>query len=152
MVLMLKKSADRRQIEALEKAFQKADIDGDGKLSADEYYKIIKDHGINCTREEIIQIMQIADKNHDGYISKEEFLGQEEKKTAEEELDAKTHRAFNVFDKNHDGFVTKEEMLKMSKNLTKKQVDAVFERNDENRDGKLTIGEFQEMMNHNRKK
>ena len=98
MCLMLKKSSDRRQQEALEGAFkvstffsiplkcqtwclvhyyskyvifisqklQKADINGDGVLSVDEYYRILKDHGIQCSRDEILQIIQIADKDHDG--------------------------------------------------------------------------------------
>ena len=48
--------------------FQKADVNGDGFLSADEYYRILKDHGIDCTYEEIMQIMQVADKDHDGKI------------------------------------------------------------------------------------
>ena len=93
---MLKKSSDRRQQEALEgafkvikfflysfiiskvvfyyskytilisKKFQKADINGDGVLSVDEYYRILKEHGIQCSRDEILQIIQIADKDHDG--------------------------------------------------------------------------------------
>ena len=39
---------------------QKADINGDGYISADEYCRILREHGIDCTREEILQIMQIA--------------------------------------------------------------------------------------------
>ena len=31
------------------------------------------------------------------------------------------------------------------------QVDAVFARIDENHDGKLTLAEFQEMMEHNKR-
>ena len=46
--------------------FQKADINGDGVLSVDEYYRILKDHGITCSRDEILNIIQIADKDHDG--------------------------------------------------------------------------------------
>ena len=48
------------------KQFQKADINGDGVLSVDEYYRILKEHGIQCSRDEILQIIQIADKDHDG--------------------------------------------------------------------------------------
>jgi len=66
--------------------------------------------------------------------------------------EAKAELAFNVFDKNHDGYVTKNEMLKVSKNLTKEQVDAVFERNDNNHDGKLNLQEFQEFMQHHQDK
>jgi Ca2+-binding EF-hand superfamily protein len=47
---------------------QKADTNGDGFLSADEYYTILKAHGVECSREEIVQMMQIADKDHDGSV------------------------------------------------------------------------------------
>ena len=136
-------------------SLQKADRNGDGRLSADEYYDILKEHGVDCSKEEIMHIMQIADKDHDGFISREEFLGEKpstshRKKSVSDETNAKADLAFNVFDKNHDGFITKDEMLKMSKNITKAQVDAVFARNDENHDGKLTREEFQDFM-HKRK-
>lgn len=148
MFLMLKKSSDRRQREALEAAFKKADKNGDGFLSADEYYRILKDHGVDCSYDEIRNIMQIADKDHDGKISKEEFCGEDPSKPKNLEPEAKAELAFNVFDRNHDGYITKNEMLKASKNLTKAQVDAVFQRNDNNHDGKLTLEEFQEFMQH----
>jgi len=151
MFLMLKKSSDRRQREALEAAFKKADKNGDGYLSADEYYRILKDHGVDCSYDEIMTIMQIADKDHDGKISKEEFTG-EKPKAKDMDPESKAELAFNVFDKNHDGYVTKSEMLKVSKNLTKEQVDAVFQRNDNNHDGKLTLEEFQEFMQHHQDK
>jgi len=149
MFLMLKKSSDRRQREALEAAFRRADANGDGYISADEYYTILKDHGVECTHEEILQIMQIADKDHDGKISKEEFIGEAgASPTSSKKMDAeaKAEIAFKAFDKNHDGFVTKSEMMKVSKKLTKEQVDAVFQRNDNNHDGKLNLEEFQEFM------
>jgi len=100
------------------------------------------------------------------YISREEFLGQAAKPV--DETAAKAERAFHVMDRNNDGFVTKAEMLKMTKHLTKAQVrlvwstymihhvhavdqvDAVFKRVDDNHDGKLTLAEFEEMMQHNK--
>jgi len=153
MCLMLKKSSDRRQQEALEGAFKRADINGDGVLSVDEYYRILKEHGIQCSRDEILQIIKIADKDKDGVISKEEFLGgpvakNHSRRGSTAEKEAKADIAFKVFDKNHDGYITKDEMLKTSKNLTKKQVQAVFEMNDIDHDGKLTREEFHEFMNH----
>ena len=53
-------------IDSLISKKQKADINGDGVLSVDEYYRILKEHGISCSRDEILQIIQIADKDHDG--------------------------------------------------------------------------------------
>lgn len=46
--------------------FQAADVNGDGYLSADQYYHIMKEHGVNCSKEEILHLMQVADKDGDG--------------------------------------------------------------------------------------
>ena len=45
-------------------------------MSAEEYYTILKAHGVDCTKEEIVQMMQIADKDHDGlvFISFDRYL------------------------------------------------------------------------------
>ncbi len=49
---------------------QKADVNNDGRLSLDEYYRILKDHGVDCNRDEIAHIMAVADKDRDGFISR----------------------------------------------------------------------------------
>ena len=156
MILMLKKSADRRQREALEEAFKRADINGDGKLSVDEYSRIFTEHGVAITRDEIEHMINLADKDQDGFISKEEFLGEEgetppTRSRSSSTSQSKAELAFNVYDKNHDGYVTQSEMLKTSKCLTKSQVQAVLTKYDENKDGKLDKSEFKEFMNKSKK-
>jgi len=132
--------------------FQRADVNGDGLLSEEEYFRILNDHGIACTEEEVKEIIRLADKDNDGFVSREEFMGEAPKKVELESAEKRAERAFKVFDKNHDGFVTKDEMLKLCKNLSKEQVDAVFARNDVNHDGKLTRKEFEDFLNVHGKK
>ena len=45
-----------------------------------------------------------------------------------------------------DGFITKAEMEKLSKNLSKEQIDKVFARFDSDGDGRLSYVEFRKMM------
>lgn len=45
---------------------QEADADGDGMLSVDEYYRILKENGLDSSREEILRLIQMADKDNDG--------------------------------------------------------------------------------------
>ena len=45
---------------------QRADANGDGLLSEEEYFCILTDHGIECTRDEIKEIIRLADKDNDG--------------------------------------------------------------------------------------
>ena len=55
--------------------------------------------------------------------------------------------AFKLYDKDRDGFITKSEMEKISKNLSKEQIDKVFARFDADGDGRLSYAEFRKMMN-----
>ena len=55
--------------------------------------------------------------------------------------------AFRLYDKDKDGFITKSEMEKLSKNLSKEQIDKVFARFDADGDGRLSYAEFRKMMN-----
>merc|ERR1712209_321253 len=124
--------------KALEEAFKKADTDGDGKLTVDEYYKVLQDHNIKTSKEEILRLIEFTES---GFITPECFLGH---KPATVEERAET--AFNIIDKNHDGFITKKEMAVVAKRLTLNQIDAVFERNDKDKDGRLSKKEFTDMM------
>jgi len=161
MFLLLKKSSDRRQLEAIERAFKEADSNGDGFLTPEDYMRIAKEQGMDLSREEALQIMSVADKDKDGLVSKEEFianacgspLGGGSRRGSMKNLhkmgdDEKADLAFKLFDKNHDGFITKKDMLETSKNLTKQQVDAVFEKNDGDGDGRMTREEFHGFMQH----
>lgn len=155
LFLMLKKSSDRRQQEAMEKAFKEADVDGDGLLSVDQYYRILKEHGLHSSREEILRLIQMADKDNDGLISKEEFLNNKSsngftKNNSTFKKESTSDVAFRIFDENRDGYVTKQEMRKTSK-MTKTQIDAVFKSNDIDQDGKLSREEFREFMNRSKK-
>ena len=55
--------------------------------------------------------------------------------------------AFKLYDKDKDGYITKGEMEKLSKNLTKEQIEKVFARFDADGDGRLSYAEFRKMMN-----
>lgn len=55
--------------------------------------------------------------------------------------------AFKLYDKDKDGYITKSEMEKLSKNLTKEQIEKVFARFDADGDGRLSYAEFRKMMN-----
>lgn len=155
---------DRRQNKAIEDLFDKADKNGNGKISVEEYVHIFSDHGIQLSPGEVEKVAAIADE--DGEVTREEFMnyakrseffkGQLDKNTADsvaakQEAIAKAERAFKVFDKDNDGFITKEEFAKISKKLNKDQVDAVFNKFDKDGDGVLSFEEFRKMLNKDKK-
>ena len=59
----------------LEKAFKMADADQTGSLSIEEYMKVFRDQGVNISREAALAFFRDKDKDMDGRISFEEFLG-----------------------------------------------------------------------------
>jgi len=63
--LLLQKARDKNQEKALRAAFRKADTNGDGRLSYQEYWNIIRGK-ISITEEEFQEIMNIKDVNKDG--------------------------------------------------------------------------------------
>ena len=59
--------------------------------------------------DDVMAMFDERDKDHDGFLSFEEFSGQE----------TKMERAFKSMDKDGDGFITKAEFKLVCKNLTK---------------------------------
>merc|ERR1711997_1423855 len=152
-LLMLQKSGALREHAALAEAFKRADVDCKGRLTAEAYKKIIRDHSLGLSNAEIAHLVDIADKNHDGFISFEEFVGGSERRRREAKSKGRrsapidrTEAAFNVFDSDKDGYVTKQEFLRNTSKLSDEQVRTLFERLDMDGDGKLNKEEFDKLM------
>ena len=88
-------------------------------------------------RDEVETLFNERDRDRDGSLSFQEFMGQE----------TQMEKAFRMMDKDGDGFVTKTEFKKVCKNLTKEQVEAAFNKFDAAGNGKLNYIEFCDMMN-----
>ena len=48
---------DRRQTKAVEELFDKADKNGNGRISVSEYAQIFSDHGIQLSPEEVEKVI-----------------------------------------------------------------------------------------------
>merc|ERR1712018_386247 len=111
-------------------------------------------HGVDVTRDDVQKIVDAADKDGTGLLTEKEFVNSQAVGDAmdnvnEERPKPDTSRqaeiAFRLYDK--DGYITKSEMEKLSKTLTKEQIDKVFSRFDADGDGRLSYAEFRKMMN-----
>ena len=49
---------DRRQTKAVEELFDKADKNGNGRISVSEYAQIFSDHGIQLSPEEVEKVIK----------------------------------------------------------------------------------------------
>ena len=71
----------------------------------------------------------------------------EERHPAPKDHAKQAELAFKLYDKDKDGYITKSEMEKLSKTLTKSQIEKVFAKFDADGDGRLSYTEFRRMMN-----
>ncbi|XP_059095420.1 calmodulin-like protein 3 isoform X1 [Tigriopus californicus] len=125
------------RLKDLKDTFHKYDADGDGQLTPDDFKSIMKDSGHEMSREELEIMFAEKDRDHDGFLSFEEFVG----------LETKIEKAFKAMDRDGDGFITKSEFKKICRNLTTEQVEAAFAKFDKAGNGKLNYLEFCGMMN-----
>lgn len=154
---------DRHKREMLVEAFRKADKNGDGRLSTAEIYGIYLDHGVHVTMEEVQKMVDEADKDGTGLLTEKEFMQSNatedlnkdkisdadrlQREASHKDTGKQAEIAFRLYDKDKDGFITKAEMEKLSKSLSKEQIDKVFARFDADGDGRLSYAEFRKMMN-----
>ncbi|MBS2532977.1 EF-hand domain-containing protein [Catenulispora sp. NF23] len=63
----------RKAPEDVEKVFQTFDLDGDGKITAEELRAALAELGEDVTVEDAAERIGTGDSDHDGSISLEEF-------------------------------------------------------------------------------
>jgi len=130
--------------------------------------------------DDLVKAFADADKNHDGYLSMEEYvrvfkehgvnISKEEVaiyfSNKDKDRDGLisyqefcgrktvTEKAFQALDINSDGYISKPEMIAASqrtgRRLSKTEVEATFKEYDQNKDNKLSYSEFCVMMNKRR--
>jgi len=131
------KERHRREVR---KMFNRADKDGSGSLTKEEWHSVLNSSGCKTPMKEVEEFFDEMDRDFDGRLSFEEFMGEE---TTLEKL-------FKSMDKDGDGTVTKEEFSSICKNLSKEQVSEAFAKFDSSGDDKLDYREFCVMI-HSRK-
>ncbi len=128
----------------LKAAFTMFDKNGDQKISQTELYDVMRYLGLNTSEKEVKAMIQVVDKNRNGYVDYDEFIQmmtqtQIRPLTAEEEL----KKTFRIFDIDGNGFISADEikktMLNLGENLTDEEVFQMIKAADKNGDGKIDI-------------
>ena len=146
------------RVDGLRKCFETL-AGKDGLLNLDEFERLLRRMGIKAyadfetnpaTRKQLQAVIDKHDISGDGQIGFKEFarfvlatLG-----ANESELDYR--QAFHVVDRDGDGAISIDEMRLImwgsGHRMNEKQIDECFKAGDKNRDGKITLEEFEGIL------
>jgi len=158
-VCMLKKSFKGAQ--EVQAAFQKFDVNKDGKISCEELKNGLNGTGFRFNDQEVQTIFAMADVDGDGEISMEEFstlLGGGESSSKSQQGTTKSSgsiqfrsidelkNAFKRFDINSDGHLDRNEFKQLVASCaggSDAEIDILFKQGDIDGDGKL---DYQELI------
>ena len=128
--------------------FQAADVDGDGKLSKTEFFSFSHpEDNLDKMGEAVVKTAKdTKDKNSDGRIDFQEFVGDRGRDQDKDWLVAEKERFDTDLDKNKDGSMDDPEILDWivpdSETIVKDEVKHLFASADDDHDDKLSMDEI----------
>ncbi|KAG1339064.1 putative calcium-binding protein CML31 [Cocos nucifera] len=142
--LASEKISDHRE---LEQVFGQFDVDGDGKISPAELRLVMmRTIGEELNLEEAEAVVRSADKDGDGLLDLEEFVGLAGVEEEEREL----RKAFGMYEMEGEGCITASSLKRMLSRLGEsrelEECQAMIRRFDLDGDGVLSFDEFKVMM------
>ncbi|XP_059084241.1 neo-calmodulin-like [Tigriopus californicus] len=150
LLSLLKQNISMDFILEMKEAFQLFDKNGDGYISAKELGVLMRTLGRNPTEDEIMNIMNEIDIDHNGKLDFSEFTMMMRDKLANEDMELEIKQAFRVFDRNGDGYISKIEfkhcMMHFGEQFTDEEVEEMIAEADSNKDGKIDYTEFSQMI------
>ena len=139
----------------MKKEYHNLDVDGDGDISRTELSMLLKSmkRKLGVSEKTIAKLVEQTDLDGDGTIDFNEFLNLvenvETKKVLHKALiqRAGIRKAFEKYDKEGKGFLTRFEFKRALEDkyeavLVQKQVDALMDRVDADKSGKIEFDEF----------
>ncbi len=146
-IRVIAESLSEEEIAGLKEMFLMMDSDGSGAISFEELKEGLKKVGSNLMEEDIRQLMDAADVDHDGTIDYGEFLAATlnlNKIEREENL----YAAFSYLDKDKSGYLTTDELQQACNDFHMGDmcVEDLIREVDQDNDGRIDYNEFVTMM------
>lgn len=140
----------QEELAGLRDQFDAIDIDKSGSITLEEIRQALaKDRPWTLKESRVLEILQAMDSNRDGLVDFDEFVAATLHVHQLEEHDSEkwqqlSRAAFEKFDFDKDGYITPEE-LRMHTGL-KGSIEPLLEEADIDRDGKISLSEFQRLL------
>jgi len=149
------KTADRfglseEEIEEIREAFNLFDTDGSGAIDPKELKAAMQSLGFEAKNQTIYQMIADIDKDVDGTIDFEEFVGMMTAKMSDKDSREGIQKVFNLFDDDSTGKISLRNLKRVAKELGETMTDAelleMIERADLDGDGEINPDEFYAIM------
>ena len=139
--------------QELKEAFQRFDVNCDGKISATELGSVLRSLGDNPSDEELFLMVKEVDRDGDGFINLEEFVflnSSFSSSSSSVESDQGLRDAFQVFDADSDGKISAQELhrvlIRLGDVCTIEDCGRMIRGVDTDGDGYVDFQEFCRMM------
>jgi Ca2+-binding EF-hand superfamily protein len=138
---------DRKLLDEDRRYFEAADLNKDGKLSAEEFAAFQNPEHYAHMHDVLIKItLEEKDTNRDGKIDLKEFLGETYDQPESEWFITEKNRFLEEYDKNGDKYLEGEELrawlIPDIKETAVQEAKHLISSADENKDGKLSVNEI----------
>ena len=151
MAYLVHNYPDLEDVEYACKLFNKIDINGDGKITSEILYRgISKYMQSSNSKNEILEIFENLDQDHNNYIGYEDFIRAAVDKSIFLREDVLKF-AFKYFDINDTGEITYESISNIFKdhlksNEAEENLTKILDQVDKDKDGKIKYPEFCKLM------
>ncbi|MCO5584179.1 hypothetical protein L7F22_038102 [Adiantum nelumboides] len=152
------RSTTRRREQHMEDAFKAFDLDGDGRLSEEELYRLLASLDGTLSHERAHSIFAQADIDHDGHLDFSEFTTLLQRAQPEDDdFDKILADTFELYDVDRNGFIDAHELLQVLRKLgavcksapSPPSVDdcqRMIAAHDLNGDGRIDFEEFKTLL------
>ncbi|KAI8087753.1 calmodulin [Gilbertella persicaria] len=144
---------DAQLLSEYRDSFSLFDKNGDGVIDSSELGQVMRSLGHSPSAEELKDMIDDLDSDHNGYVDFNEFLVLMSRVKGSEETENDLIDAFKVFDKDKDGYITHDELRSVMsqlgdvcQHLSQEELDQMIYEADVDGDGRINYKEFGKMM------
>jgi len=138
------------QIAEIKEAFNLFDTDRNGSIDVRELKAAMRALGFEMKKEDVKKMLQDLDKDVNGLISLDEFIGMMTGKMGDRDSVDEITKVFQLFDEDKTGFITfrnlKRVCQELNENLTDEEIQEMIYEADKDNDGQISLDEFIRVM------
>ena len=133
----------------LQEAFNMFDMDGSGKIQANELRVALRALGFEPTKDELRRMITDVDKKGDGLLDFPQFMEAIVKKISEPDRDEEIEKSFRLF-ANGDQYIDINDLKEVAKligeTMSQEELYEMIKEADQDQDEKVTLEDFKRVV------